>query len=381
MSQGVRLSGIHLPSSLLEGKDRILKGFIMKRNLSVSFFLCVLCVLSGAAHAQSLPFATISPRQSGPTYQFDNDSLTFGLVSSSVEVTFKFYEPVPVIGTNPIPARLIMSADAAGPVSLGPPSQQLLISFAFVIVPVNPEDIFGEGILLRGSALVAFLDQLDPSTGNLYSGSEVGLQMTSSYVNFDSPDDHTALWSFGDTTPDLFEAGPNGSLIDMLFAGTALFTASVTAIPPGPISGKVVFEDIASNAVSQIVTFRFRPVSGGAAITREENIPADGAFAISNIPSGHYELSVKSPRYLRSNIVFDSTTNPANNLMIFLPAGDANDDNIVDIDDLAALIEAFDADPSSPNWNGGVADFNGDNLVSVDDLSLLIRNFDRQGDD
>lgn len=50
------------------------------------------------------------------------------------------------------------------------------------------------------------------------------------------------------------------------------------------------------------------------------------------------------------------------------------------MDDLALLIQSFDADPTSPNWNGGVADFNGDNIVSVDDLSLLIRNFDAEGD-
>jgi hypothetical protein len=65
---------------------------------------------------------------------------------------------------------------------------------------------------------------------------------------------------------------------------------------------------------------------------------------------------------------------------VLLRAADANDDNLISVDDLDALIQAFDADPTSPNWNGGVADFNCDDIVDVNDLHLLILNFDAQGD-
>ena len=64
-----------------------------------------------------------------------------------------------------------------------------------------------------------------------------------------------------------------------------------------------------------------------------------------------------------------------------LLAADANNDNIVDVNDLALLIESFDAGLYDSNWNEGRADFNCDDLVAVDDLALLIQNFDKRGDD
>ena len=65
---------------------------------------------------------------------------------------------------------------------------------------------------------------------------------------------------------------------------------------------------------------------------------------------------------------------------MFLRGGDANNDNTVAINDLAALIAAFDAGPASPNGNEGVADFTCDDIVDVNDLALLIQNFDLSGD-
>jgi hypothetical protein len=53
----------------------------------------------------------------------------------------------------------------------------------------------------------------------------------------------------------------------------------------------------------------------------------------------------------------------------------------VDVDDLAKLIETFDAGPGDPNWQNGIADFTCNEVVDVDDLSLLIQNFDAEGDD
>lgn len=75
----------------------------------------------------------------------------------------------------------------------------------------------------------------------------------------------------------------------------------------------------------------------------------------------------------------DASSGDVSNQDVTLAAGDANDDYMVDVLDLDLLIQSFDADPDSPQWNDGVADFNCDDSVDVFDLDLLIRNFDQSG--
>jgi hypothetical protein len=93
-----------------------------------------------------------------------------------------------------------------------------------------------------------------------------------------------------------------------------------------------------------------------------------------------YTLHIKSAKHLAVNVVINANGNVSDADATLL-AGDADNNNIVDVDDLARLIESFDADPSFPNWLGGIADFDGDQVVTVDDLSLFIQNFDASGAD
>jgi hypothetical protein len=148
------------------------------------------------------------------------------------------------------------------------------------------------------------------------------------------------------------------------------------------VSGTAVLENIVPYAHAQEVTFDFRDIDTGEYLfTRTASIGPDGQFSLSEVSVGIYNVRVKSAKYLSNTVLVDTTNGDATDVIFLLRAGDANNDNIVDVEDLNQLIQAFDADPTSPNWNDGVADFNCDDIVAVDDLDLLIRNFDMEGNE
>jgi hypothetical protein len=210
-------------------------------------------------------------------------------------------------------------------------------------------------------------------------------------------DDITLLTGNGDGTftegvAYTVNSGPNGlaaadfdhdGKMDLAVGNNAVSNVSILLnnFQPGNlVSGFLTFEDIAASAAPQRVTFTFRPVSGGEDILRTLFLTLQGQFNFSGIPAQQYTLNVKGAKYLGANVAVDTTSGDASVTIPTLLAGDANNDNIVDVEDLSALISAFDATALDPNWNGGVADFNGDYIVDVEDLSILIRNFDSEGD-
>lgn len=152
---------------------------------------------------------------------------------------------------------------------------------------------------------------------------------------------------------------------------------SLTQQTQASVSGVLTLEE-SINPV-QPITFVFRPIDGSPVFNRSTTLAADGSFQLNNIPQRSYTVRIKGDRWLAETCPVNTTGANATNVRATLLAGDANDDNMVDVNDLAVLIEAFDATPSDPNWNGGTADFNCDSLVDVNDLALLIRNFDRAG--
>jgi hypothetical protein len=155
------------------------------------------------------------------------------------------------------------------------------------------------------------------------------------------------------------------------------FTVRV-AEPTAAVSGTVLLENYAAPAGTPI-SFLFRPTDNTPTFTRNATLSATGEFQIADVPRKNYIVHVDGAKWLARNVAVNATTGNVSGLLIELRGGDANGDNIVDVDDLSALITAFDADPNSANWNSS-ADFDGNQIVDVDDLAILIRNFDAEGD-
>ena len=63
---------------------------------------------------------------------------------------------------------------------------------------------------------------------------------------------------------------------------------------------------------------------------------------------------------------------------MYMIAGDANGDKVINLFDLAKVATAYDAAPGAPNWDER-ADINGDGSVNIFDLVLVSQNFDRYG--
>ena len=151
---------------------------------------------------------------------------------------------------------------------------------------------------------------------------------------------------------------------------------------PQFIGGTITLQDIFN--VAQTLFGIFRPIGGYALLypevfTREITLNPDGSFNLDTVPPGTYEVSVKGAKWLRKNVMLDNSTGPVTTFALDLLAGDANDDNSVDVFDLALLIQAFNSVPGDPNWNEA-CDFNCDSSVDIFDLDLLIRNFNTEGD-
>jgi hypothetical protein len=145
------------------------------------------------------------------------------------------------------------------------------------------------------------------------------------------------------------------------------------------VSGTVTLEACFDS--QQPITFEFRSTQGTNVYTRTQTLTATGAFSLTDVPAGSYYLGIKGAKWLRRTMAIDTTNNAVTGLPVSLHAGDADDSNLVDVDDFSLLVASFDADPTSDNWLDGVADFDCNGIVDVDDLSLLVRNFDTQGDD
>jgi hypothetical protein len=146
------------------------------------------------------------------------------------------------------------------------------------------------------------------------------------------------------------------------------------------ISGTVTLEDCPNANVP--MTFILRPSDNSGDITRTITPNPDGTFVIPNLPAKNFAVRVKSSNTLAKIVSANTSNGSVTGLAVgALEGGDADGNNIVDVEDLSKLITSFDADSSSPNWLGGVADFDCDGIISVEDLHILISNFDASGDD
>ncbi|GEM_PF-6476293 len=143
------------------------------------------------------------------------------------------------------------------------------------------------------------------------------------------------------------------------------------------LSGSVTMQGCLNR--SQEMTFDFR-VGGVSQFTRTVTLDSSGSFAINNIPPDNYIVSVKGAKWLRKNVAVDLTNGDFNGFTVILLAGDADDDNRVDINDLLALISVYNTSVPGGGFTDPV-DFNCDALYDINDLLFLIANYNTLGDE
>jgi plastocyanin len=144
------------------------------------------------------------------------------------------------------------------------------------------------------------------------------------------------------------------------------------------VSGTLQLEGCASAAVPLSVILH--PADNSGDIARTVTPAANGDFTIPYLPAKDYTLLVKGSKWLAVSGAANTSGGNVSGLSLgTLRGGDADNSNLVDVEDLSLLIQAFDASPADANWNQGKADFNCNDIVDVEDLDIFIRNFDESG--
>ncbi|MGQ9555036.1 MAG: cohesin domain-containing protein [Anaerolineae bacterium] len=202
-------------------------------------------------------------------------------------------------------------------------------------------------------------------------------------------------------------------------AGTIIFAAGLQQ-PSPPISGsgslvRIVFSAVAAGSATVSITDGLLSDSDGYAIAYSTGTPltitigeagwvvgrvtlqgrtnhagtpvyagsysgvtdSTGAFRIA-APAGVYQVSTEAPRYLDAlktgvRVQVGQETALA---AVKLLGGDANDDGVINITDLAIIGRAFGSVPGSGHWDER-ADINGDSAVNICDFVLAASNFGR----
>ena len=153
------------------------------------------------------------------------------------------------------------------------------------------------------------------------------------------------------------------------------------------VSGTIMLEGLTVSpppVLPQAVRLDFRtPGTTNVLFTRAATVQASGAFVFGGVTPGKYDLAFKGTKYLRSVLAgVDIAQTSQSGLTVTLSAGDANDDNAVDVLDFGALINAYGSQYDPNNAMSGydaTADFNDDGVVDVLDFGLLVNNYGTTG--
>lgn len=173
----------------------------------------------------------------------------------------------------------------------------------------------------------------------------------------------SGLFTFSPVSQDV-TIGPSATSID--------FVADAAAV----ISGVVDLQQ-AVNLVQPII-FDVRAAGGTTLFTTTLTLGAGGEFTLP-VPLGSYDIAIKGSKWLQRVVSVDASAGSVSGVSALLLAGDATNDNVVDISDLLVVIGAYNQVAPDAGYLDA-ADFNCDGADDISDLLLLIGNYNRIGD-
>lgn len=145
------------------------------------------------------------------------------------------------------------------------------------------------------------------------------------------------------------------------------------------IGGQINLQGAVQSLYYQTVGLTFYS-AGYAPFTRTVNI-YNGIynFQVNDLPRRNYTVRVKGDKWLARQFSLDLTSSDSNGLYLTLLAGDANNDNVVDISDLLLVIGHYNKKQGDSGYLYA-ADLNGDATTDIADLLLLISNYNQIGE-
>ena len=167
------------------------------------------------------------------------------------------------------------------------------------------------------------------------------------------------------------------------YALFGLVTPTPTPAPqPAKLSFKIKFQGINNAAPSKNVLVILK--QGGVEKYRfaEVNVTADssGVYSglVENIAPGTYDVFIKGPIHLQKkfpNVTLNQGTNTKDFSLIPLKAGDFNNDNILNINDIASLLSYYTALSSPVNSQNQKFDIEANGAIDINDVSLVLANY------
>ena len=126
-------------------------------------------------------------------------------------------------------------------------------------------------------------------------------------------------------------------------------------------------------ALSVVSTASAVPIPAG-------NGSAYGVCVLGAAPSGVYDVAIKGAKSLQVVLSNVTVSAAAPQATVFLPGGDANNDNSVDPTDFGIFVSAYNSDSSVPGSGyDPAADFNYDGVVDPSDFGIFVDEYNHVG--
>lgn len=148
----------------------------------------------------------------------------------------------------------------------------------------------------------------------------------------------------------------------------------------GGVSGVITLNDFVPGPNGRTVDISL--YSGGLLADGPHTVTLDASGNYSfttSAPDGTYDMMIDAGRTWLVKKVSITVTGGVGTADATVVNGDVNGEGIVDIADYTDLALAFDATPTSGNWNAN-ADLNGDEIVDIADYTILALAFDKVDD-
>ena len=162
-------------------------------------------------------------------------------------------------------------------------------------------------------------------------------------------------------------------------AVTAGANFSIVRTYAASIAGQMNLQGAAQSPYYQTIGMTFYS-AGYTPFTRNVNVyNGSSNFQITDLPRRNYTVRVKGSKWLARQFSLDLTSSDSSGVYLTLLAGDANNDNVVDVADLLLVINHYNKKPGNSGYLDAT-DLNGDDICDVADLLLVIDSYNKMGE-
>lgn len=143
---------------------------------------------------------------------------------------------------------------------------------------------------------------------------------------------------------------------------------------PTTLTGTILLDGLADPQPRDVVFEFLEPGTGNILSTQSVYVASDGTFVAEPLQTGLFDIRVRATHFV-SRLARGVPVCETGSFTVLLPNGDANLDNVVDLNDLSAVLIRF-----ASAGNGDPVDLNEDGTVDLLDISIVLLSFAKTGE-